>query len=58
MTCQVFFNRTVGGVHIREKSVTAPSAMFVKALDMLLDKMVKQGFDFGRVVAIAGASQV
>ena len=38
--------------------VTAPSAMYIKAIDMLLDKMVQSGFDFGRVVALAGDGQV
>ena len=38
--------------------VTAPSAMYIKAIDMLLNKMVQSGFDFARVVALAGDGQV
>ena len=41
-----------------QRLITAPTAMFIKALDMLLDKMDKQGFDFGKVVALAGDTQV
>ena len=52
--------RTVGGVHTHEDNVkvTAPLAMVPKALDMLLDRMARAGFDFGRVVGIAGDAQV
>lgn len=32
--------------------------MWVKALDMLLDKMKASGFDFGDVVALSGDGQV
>ncbi|XP_060598742.1 xylulose kinase-like [Ruditapes philippinarum] len=42
---------TVGG------TVTAPAAMWVKALDMLLDKMMNDGFDFSKVAGISGDGQ-
>ena len=32
--------------------------MFIKAMDVLLDKMAEAEFDFGRVVAIGGDGQV
>ena len=38
--------------------MTSPTAMWVKALDLLLDKMKTDGFDFGRVVALSGDGQV
>ena len=55
-----FHFRTKGGVHIHEDKVTitAPTAMFIKALDAVLAKMVSSGFQFERVAAIAGATQV
>ena len=40
------------------KTVTAPSAMFVESLDILLDKMAAEEFDFSTVVAIGGDTQV
>ena len=40
------------------ETVTAPSAMFVKSLDILLDKMATEGFDFSTVVAVGGDAQV
>ena len=52
--------RTKEGVHYHEdmETVTAPSAMFVKSLDILLDKMAAEGFDFSTVVAVGGDAQV
>jgi len=50
--------RTHGGVHIQEKRVTAPPIMWVKALDMLMEKLRIVGVDFSRVKAISGAGQV
>lgn len=50
---------TNGGVHIHDDqvTVTAPTAMWVKALDMLLDKMKTAGFDFSKVVSLSGDGQ-
>lgn len=51
--------RTQGGVHIHENrvTVTSPVLMWVKALDLLLEKMKSCGFDFSRVKAISGSGQ-
>ena len=49
---------TKGGIQLHDdKSITVPTAMFVKALDMLLEKMMDKNFPFEDVVAIAGATQ-
>jgi xylulokinase len=50
--------RTHGGVHTFDKRVTAPPIMWVKALDMLMERLRIAGVDFSRVVAISGAGQV
>uniref|UniRef100_A0A672MHR0 Xylulose kinase n=1 Tax=Sinocyclocheilus grahami TaxID=75366 RepID=A0A672MHR0_SINGR len=51
--------RTHGGVHIHadKLTVTSPALMWVKALDVLLEKMRNTGFDFSRVKAISGSGQ-
>lgn len=51
--------RTRGGVHVHADrlTVTSPVLMWVKALDMLLDKMKEAGFDFSRVKALSGSGQ-
>lgn len=53
--------RTYGGV-IRKKEeshvVVVPSLMWVKALDMILDKLRVCGVDFSKVAAISGCAQV
>ncbi|RXN14860.1 xylulose kinase isoform X1 [Labeo rohita] len=51
--------RTHGGVHIHDDklTVTSPALMWVKALDVLLEKMRNAGFDFSRVKAISGSGQ-
>jgi len=41
--------RTSGGVHSAGRVVTAPTIMWVKALDMLLDKLRVAGLDFTTV---------
>ena len=49
---------TKGGIHLHDdKSITAPTAMFVKTLDILLGKMRDKNFPFGDVIAVAGATQ-
>eukprot|EP00092_Neocalanus_flemingeri_P054343 GFUD01063989.1.p1 GENE.GFUD01063989.1~~GFUD01063989.1.p1 ORF type:complete len:100 (+),score=31.88 GFUD01063989.1:282-581(+) len=50
--------RTYGGVHTSGKKVTAPTIMWVKALDMLLDKLRVAGVEFSKVAGISGAGQV
>lgn len=49
-----------GGAHVHEDklTVTAPTLMWVKALDLLLQKMRKRNFDFSSVVALSGTGQV
>ncbi|KAG7524708.1 NEDD8 ultimate buster 1 [Solea senegalensis] len=51
--------RTEGGVHLHDDrlTVTAPVLMWVKALDLLMDKMKRAGFDFLRVRALSGSGQ-
>ncbi|XP_029284079.1 xylulose kinase isoform X2 [Cottoperca gobio] len=51
--------RTQGGVHIHADrlTVTSPVLMWVKALDLLLDKMKGVGLDFSRVRALSGSGQ-
>ncbi|XP_036143451.1 xylulose kinase isoform X2 [Monomorium pharaonis] len=52
--------RTYGGV-IRKKDeshvVVVPPVMWVKALDMILDKLRVCGVDFGKIAAISGCAQ-
>ncbi len=50
--------RTQGGVHMVGKVVTAPTVMWVKALDMLMEKLRIAGIDFDRVAALSGCGQV
>ncbi|XP_013405667.1 xylulose kinase-like [Lingula anatina] len=51
--------RTRGGVHVAEDNVTitAPTIMWVKTLDLLLEKMKKGGVDFSTVAALSGSGQ-
>uniref|UniRef100_A0A4W6EZG7 Xylulose kinase n=1 Tax=Lates calcarifer TaxID=8187 RepID=A0A4W6EZG7_LATCA len=51
--------RTQGGVqlHADRLTVTSPVLMWVKALDLLLDKMRRAEFDFSRVRALSGSGQ-
>ena len=54
------FLRTVGGAHIHDDhvTVTAPTLMWVEALDLLLNKMKDASFPFNKVVALSGDGQV
>lgn len=36
----------------------APTIMWVKALDMLLERLKLEGLDFSTVIAVSGAAQV
>lgn len=51
--------RTSGGVNVRGDgvTVTAPTIMWVKALDMLMDKLRVAGADFSTIRAISGTGQ-
>ncbi|XP_062572801.1 xylulose kinase-like [Saccostrea cucullata] len=51
--------KTHEGVHIHNDNVTvtAPAIMWVKAFDLLLDRMKKNGFPFHKVACISGGGQ-
>ncbi|KAF3703921.1 Xylulose kinase [Channa argus] len=51
--------RTQGGVHIHSDglTVTSPVMMWVKALDLLLDKLKRTGLDLSHVRALSGSGQ-
>uniref|UniRef100_A0A8B9VAF6 Xylulose kinase n=2 Tax=Anas TaxID=8835 RepID=A0A8B9VAF6_9AVES len=51
--------KTQGGayVHSDRLTVTSPVLMWVKALDMILEKMKSSGFNFAQVRALSGAGQ-
>ncbi|CAH2268247.1 jg20982, partial [Pararge aegeria aegeria] len=50
--------RTSGGVIRGEGGeVTAPPLLWVKALDMVMDKLIVEGVDFANVEALSGAAQ-
>ncbi|NXG86483.1 XYLB kinase, partial [Stercorarius parasiticus] len=51
--------KTQGGVYIHSDrlTVTSPVLMWVKALDMILEKMKSSGFNFSHVRALSGAGQ-
>lgn len=40
------------------KSVCSPTIMWVKALDILLDKLQVVGADFSKLAAVSGCAQV
>ncbi|GAB5576957.1 xylulose kinase isoform X1 [Prionailurus iriomotensis] len=50
---------TQGGVHVHEDglTVTSPVLMWVRALDIILERMKASGFDFSQVLALSGAGQ-
>ena len=53
--------RTEGGVHGKDSKdcrITSPTLMWVKAVDMLMDKIRIAGVDFSKVAGISGAGQV
>lgn len=43
--------------HADGKTVTANPLMWIKALDMVMDKLKIAGMDFGQVVGISGSGQ-
>ncbi|XP_068622470.1 xylulose kinase [Battus philenor] len=50
--------RTFGGVVRGERGeVTAPPLLWVKALDMVMDRLVVAGVDFSSIEALSGAAQ-
>ncbi|VEN36043.1 unnamed protein product [Callosobruchus maculatus] len=52
--------RTTGGAIIDKadnRNVTVPTIMWVKALDMLMDKLMLEGVDFAKIAAVSGSAQ-
>jgi len=49
--------RTHGGVRKTGSTITSPTIMWVKALDLLMDRLRITGLDFHDVVALSGAGQ-
>jgi len=49
--------RTHGGVRKVGSTITSPTIMWVKALDLLMDKLRVTGLDFHDVAALSGAGQ-
>ncbi|NWW35360.1 XYLB kinase, partial [Panurus biarmicus] len=51
--------KTQGGAYIHgdRLTVTSPVLMWVKALDMILEKMKSSGFNFSQIRALSGAGQ-
>lgn len=52
--------KTKGGVHrdpLVDGRIVSPPLMWVEALDLLLQKLEKSQFDFGRVLAVSGSAQ-
>lgn len=52
--------RTHGGViacKAKKNEVVAPTLMWVKALDMLMDRLMVEEVDFSKIAAISGAAQ-
>jgi xylulokinase len=53
------YRTTNGATHgPAEGQVTSPVAMWVEALDLILQRMKDAGVDFGRIRAVSGAGQV
>lgn len=54
------YYRTEGGVHIHDDqlTVTSPTIMWVKAMDLLLDRLKTKKLDFSKVAALSGTGQV
>ncbi|KAG5869338.1 hypothetical protein JTB14_021444 [Gonioctena quinquepunctata] len=52
--------RTQGGVIIdkaNSKNVSAPVLMWIKALDILMDRLIVAGVDFTKIAAVSGTAQ-
>ena len=50
--------RTNGGVRKASQTITSPTVMWVKALDLLMNKLKVTGLDFCDIAALSGAGQV
>uniref|UniRef100_T1J0E2 Xylulose kinase n=1 Tax=Strigamia maritima TaxID=126957 RepID=T1J0E2_STRMM len=50
--------RTRGGVHVDDLVVSSPPTMWVKAVDLVLEKLrASSQFDFSHVISLSGAAQ-
>ncbi|GAO46618.1 D-xylulose kinase A [Saitoella complicata NRRL Y-17804] len=49
--------KTTSGVHVNGDEIAAPVEMWIAALDLVLQRMKDEGFEFGRVRGISGAGQ-
>ncbi|XP_045483505.1 xylulose kinase-like [Harmonia axyridis] len=52
--------RTNGGVRVNKANpheITAPTIMWIKALDLLMDKLIIASVDFSKIAAISGTAQ-
>ena len=51
--------KTQGGVHKHEDSliVTAPTLLWVKAFDLIFERLKEKGLEFGSVACVSGAGQ-
>lgn len=55
----IFFRTHCGVIHGSDpKNITAPTVMWVKALDLLLDQLGADGADFSKLAAVSGSGQV
>jgi len=53
------FKTTSGTYHgPGEGEVTSPVAMWLEAIDLLFERMKKEGVDFSQIFAVSGAGQV
>jgi len=58
---RIWLSRTYGGVIQRTEEpnvIVVPTLMWVKALDLILDKLRVCGVDFSKVSAVSGCAQV
>ncbi|KAJ8970914.1 hypothetical protein NQ314_000964 [Rhamnusium bicolor] len=52
--------RTQGGAiidKVNSRYITAPTLMWIKALDMLMDRLTVAGVDFSKIAAVSGTAQ-
>ncbi|XP_065214993.1 xylulose kinase [Planococcus citri] len=52
------FRTHKGVIHSKDgRTITTPTIMWVKAMDVLLDKLQVAGADFGKIAAVSGSAQ-
>lgn len=52
------YGTTNGAIIGEAGEVTSPVAMWVDAMDLLLERMKKENVEFGRIMGVSGAGQV